>query len=244
MKITERITIILSVFMVALLFMSACSETDPSARSDQPPAVLIVGGGEHHDFGRWFQVEDSTIIAGTGADVRYTEDISSVLPSLSDLDILYMNTNQSVEDPELRNGVFEFVENGGGLLLVHASIWYGWDWPEFYRDLTGGGTYSHGPYGEFEVYVVDETHPVMPDVPLEFSIRDELYRFQYEEEGTDIHVLAVGIEPDTGDEYPVVWTTMHGEGRIVNTTLGHDGAAHQHEAFISILENSIKWLSE
>ncbi len=84
----------------------------------------------------------------------------------------------------------------------------------------------------------------MENVPERFTIADELYRFQRDEEAADMHVLAIGIEPDTGDEYPVIWTVEHGDGRVVVTTLGHDGEAHQHEAYVALLENSIEWLSQ
>lgn len=208
------------------------------------PNVLIVGGGEHHDFEQWFHLADSTTISETGAEVNYTDQPSSILPALSQLDVLYLSNNQPLPDPELREGIFNFVESANGLLLVHAATWYSWeDWPEFNRELVSGGSSSHGPYGEFEVRVVDGEHPLMESVPSEFRISDELYRFEKDEEGPDIHVLAVGIEPDTGTEYPVAWTVDHPEGRIVCTTLGHDGAAHDHPAYQALLNNSIEWLA-
>lgn len=208
-------------------------------------SVLIVGGGSHHDFDRWFNEEDSKIIEEAGAEVTYTDDPDAILPQLPGLDILYLSNNQPLPDPELRNGMFEFVESGNGLLLVHPAIWYNWsDWPEYNRDLVGGGSRSHPPFGDFEVTVTDPDHPVMKNVPERFTIKDELYRFERDENGSDIHVLAVGIEAETGEEYPVAWTVDYGEGRIVNITLGHDGEAHEHEAYITMLQNSIEWLND
>lgn len=49
-----------------------------------------------------------------------------------------------------------------------------------------------------------------------------------------MHVLAMGVEAETGAEYPVAWTVDCGDGRVVNITLGHDGDAHQHEVYISM----------
>jgi len=240
----------LAIIILFGFFSYACSpdseaqtETD-TASYNVSPQVLIFGGGDHHDFDRWFNEEDSTIIAGTGADVRYTDDPSEVLPALSEIDILNMNTNQSIDISEFPDRIIEFVEQGNGLLLVHAASWFIWDWPEYYSKLIGGGTSSHGPFGEFEVYVEDTDHPLMQNVPERFTITDELYRFQRDEDAADMHVLAIGIEPDTGDEYPVAWTVEHGNGRVVITTLGHDGEAHQHEAYVALLENSIEWLSQ
>lgn len=214
--------------------------------ANAPHKVLIVGGHDAHDFDRWFDEEDSEIIAETGANVSYTDDPEAILPQLPGLDILYLSNNQPLSDTELHNAVHEFVDSGNGLLLVHAATWYSWldDWPEYYRDFIGGGTRSHPPLGEFEVRVVDHEHPVMEGVPERFTIVDELYRFQRDEDAAEMHVLAIGIEEETGEEYPVAWTVDYGDGRVVNITLGHDGYAHQHEAYRTMLQNSIGWLND
>ena len=225
----------------SLLISCGADETEPIS-----PRVLIVGGHDHHDFDRWFNEADSTTIAETGARVSYTDDPDAILPLLGDLDILYLSNNQPLPDPDLHTAIHEFVGAGNGLLLIHAATWYNWqdDWPEYYRDFIGGGTRSHPPLGEFEVYVTDPSHPLMEGVPGRFTITDELYRFQRDPEGTGMHILAMGIEPGNGNEYPVAWTVNYGEGRIVNITLGHDGDAHQHPAYIALLRNSIRWLNK
>jgi type 1 glutamine amidotransferase len=207
--------------------------------------ILIVGGGTHHDFDRWFNLEDTKILSEVAALVRYTDQPKNIRPVLVDTDILYLSNNQPMPDPDLRNSVFDFVESGKDLLLVHAAIWYNWeDWPEYNNKLVGGGSRSHPPYGEFEVQVVDSNHPLMRSVPESFTIKDELYRFEIDEDGSDIHVLANGIDPETGDEYPVAWTVDYGEGRIVCITLGHDGEAHTHDAFKTMLKNSVNWMHQ
>lgn len=220
--------------------------SDANYNIEETPQILIVGGHDAHDFDRWFDEEDSKIISETGAKVSYTDDPDAVLPKLPDLDILYLSNNQPLPDPELHSAVHEFVETGNGLLLVHAATWYSWEdnWPEYYTDFIGGGTRSHPPLGEFEVRVIDQEHPVMKGVPERFTIVDELYRFQRDEEAAEMHVLAVGIEEETGEEYPVAWTVDYGDGRVVNITLGHDGDAHQHEAYRTMLQNSVDWLND
>ncbi|MDR8390192.1 ThuA domain-containing protein [Aliifodinibius sp. S!AR15-10] len=207
--------------------------------------VLIVGGGSAHDFDRWFNLEDSKIIAETGAFVRYTDQPENVGPLLPQLDILYLSNNQPLPNTkEFRNSMFNFVESGNGLLLVHAPTWYNWsDWPEYNRELVGGGTRSHEEYGEFEVEVVATDHPIMKSVPSSFSIVDELYHFQPDDSAKEINVLAKGIVPGNGEEYPIAWTLKHGDGRIVAITLGHDAKAHYHYAYRTILKNSIEWLN-
>lgn len=243
MKYLTSILSSLILIFLTISFVSCSSEAESVQTSDQPE-VLIFGGGDHHDFDRWFNEEDSTIIAGTGASVSYTDDPAEAVSQLDSSDLLVMNTNQAIDHEAYPDAILEFVEAGNGLVLIHASTWFIWDWPDYFSNLIGGGSNSHGPLGEFEVYVNDTDHPVMQNVPQRFSITDELYRFQRDENSTEMHVLATGIEPDTGDEYPVVWATEYGDGKVINITLGHDGDAHTHEAYIAILENSIEWLQE
>ena len=127
-------------------------------------------------------------------------------------------------------------------MLVHPACWYNWkDWPEYNRQLVGGGSRGHEKYQEFEVTVCDETSPIMAGVSRTFRVKDELYQFAKDPEGPEIQVLAKGKSLDTGKEYPVVWTVKHPKGRIVCITLGHDGAAHEHEAYKKLLQNAAAW---
>lgn len=252
-------TLVLLVMACATAFVTAgCSSSESESpdgsedtraqqnSADGSPSVLIVGGHADHDFDRWFNQEDTAIIGETGASVAYTDDPNAIAGQLPDLDILYLSNNQPLADPDLQQTIHEFVRSGGSLLLVHAAIWFNWqdDWPEYYRDFTGGGSPSHPPFGEFEVYLTEESHPLTQGIPARFTVTDELYRFQRVEDGTQMNVLAMGIEPGSGDEYPVIWTTEYGDGNIVNITLGHDGETHEHPVYIRLLENSIAWLYE
>lgn len=208
------------------------------------PRVLIVGGGGSHDFGRWFHKADSTTLASTGAQVSYTDVPGSILPELERIDVLFLSNNQPLPDPALRQGIFDFVAAGKGLMIVHASSWYNWrDWPAYNRELVGGGARSHRRYGEFEVKVVAPDHPIMQGVPASFKITDELYRSIPDTTVARINVLATAQEVETGTVYPIIWTVEGKKGRIVVNTLGHDGEAHNHPAYQQILRNSLRWVS-
>lgn len=243
----------LIVVLLSSLLFAACSpgeaeqtEADRESNGTESPTVIIVGGHADHDFDRWFNQEDTSILRNAGAQVSYTDDPDAIAGQLNQLDILFLSNNQPLPDPELQESIHDFVRQGNSLLLVHAAIWYNWqeEWPEYYRDFTGGGSHSHPPFGEFDVYLTDELHPVTEGLPERFTVTDELYRFQRADGGTDMNILAYGIEAETGEEYPVIWTTRYGDGKIVNITLGHDGQTHQSPLYITLLENSIQWLSE
>src|SRR5205085_7763 len=124
----------------------------------------------------------------------------------------------------------------------HPALWYNWnDWPEYNRELVGGGARSHDKFGEFEVKVTQPEHPLMSGVPATFKITDELYHFVKDTNGAPIDVLATGTSPVTGKTFPVVWVTKHPKAKIICVTLGHDGKAHELPAYRAIIQNAVKW---
>jgi putative heme-binding domain-containing protein len=216
--------------------------TTPAPRPE--PGILIFGGGSSHDFERWFAREDSATLAPLGRALSYSEDPAELATALSGLDVLVLCNNQPLVDPTLRRALFDFVLSGGGLALVHPATWYNWpDWPEYNRELVGGGAKSHEDFAEFRVTLTGREHPLLAGVPAEFTITDELYRFE-PDASVPSHVLALGRSLSSGEEYPVLWTRGFGDGRIVGLTLGHDGAAHEHPAYRRLLANAVGWLAE
>jgi putative membrane-bound dehydrogenase-like protein len=199
--------------------------------------ILVVGGGSSHDFERWFHKADAGLLGAA-----YTSNPAQIAAALPELQVLALSNNQPIADPAARKGIFELVEAGKGLVLVHPACWYNWkDWPEYNRQLVGGGARGHEKYQEFEVTLCDETSPILAGVSRTFRVKDELYQFAKDPEGPEIQVLAKGKSLDTGKEYPVVWTVKHPKGRIVCITLGHDAAAHEHEAYKKLLQNAAAW---
>lgn len=212
------------------------------------PRLLIFGGGSSHDFSRWFdQSLRETFATGEAleeSEVEYTERSSELAPRLAGLDALVLSNNRPISDEGLRAGIFEYVAAGGGLLIVHAACWYNWDdWPAYNRDLVGGGSRSHEAYGEFDVRLDVEGDPLLEGLPKNFAITDELYRFVPDPEGTPIEVLATGISRKRGETYPVIWRVETKAGNVIGTTLGHDGAAHEHPAFRRLMQNASRELA-
>lgn len=203
--------------------------------------VLIAGGGSAHDFDRWFNQANVTMLNAAGFAANYTDKPDEIAPALANADVLYLATNQKLPEAA-RKGIFDFANAGKGLMVVHAGGWYNWpDWPEFNRQLVAGGTRSHEKFGEFEVTVDNPDHPVMAGVPARFKITDELYRYARDTNGPPIQVLATGTSLTSGESYPVVWIVKHPNARIVVNTLGHDGKAHEHPAFQTLLRNGANW---
>jgi type 1 glutamine amidotransferase len=205
--------------------------------------VLIVGGNKAHDFDRWFDTEDVALLSQGGKNsVFYTDHTVDILPALDKIDVLFLSNNQAIPDPAARKAIMEFANRGGGLVLVHAALWYNWkDWPEYNRDLVGGGTRKHDKLGPFVVNVGQSSHPVMKGVPKSFKLKDELYHYNTAPDGADIEILSTATSPVSGTVYPSTFIVKHPQARIVAITLGHDGDCHELPAFRKMLTNAVRW---
>ncbi|MHC4995406.1 MAG: ThuA domain-containing protein [Planctomycetota bacterium] len=236
----------------------AAQKAPPQRKKPEPPVytgpprefpwgdgtrVLIVGGNKAHDFDRWFNTEDVSILSRGGKNsVFYTDHVVDILPALDKIDVLYLSNNQPIPDSATRRAILGFADRGKGLVLAHAALWYNWkDWPEYNRDLVGGGTRKHDKLGRFAVDVHRPDHPVMKGVPRSFELKDELYQYNVDPEGAPIEVLSSATSPVSGVTYPSTFIVQHPRARIVAITLGHDGDCHELPAFRKMLQNAVDW---
>ncbi|MBX3238666.1 MAG: ThuA domain-containing protein [Chitinophagaceae bacterium] len=206
------------------------------------PNITVMGGGGSHDFLKFFGVADGKILSDNGKNnVVYTENSAEMGAMLPATDLLLLSNNKPV-DIATRKIIMDRVNTGEmSMLIYHPGTWYNWeDWPEYNKQLVGGGSRSHEALQEFEVRVVKPDHPIMKGVPRTFRIVDELYRWE-KDPGAEIEVLAIGKGLKSGAEYPAVWVVKHPNAKIVGNTLGHDARAHGHKAYQTILKNSADW---
>jgi type 1 glutamine amidotransferase len=205
--------------------------------------VLITGGGASHDYQKWFNEADvKTLNATGGISANYTETTGGLADVIAGVDVLIVSNNKPWADDATKQAVTRHVQNGKGLVGLHPGLWYNWrDWPEYNRVLVGGGSRGHDRLGEFEVVVTEPAHALMRGVPAKFTIKDELYWFEPDAQGTPIKVLATAHSKQKNQPYPQVFTVEHAKARVVGLTLGHDGDAHNHPAYIQLLRNAVLW---
>jgi uncharacterized protein len=209
--------------------------------------VLLVGGGTSHNYNRFFNLADTEILKAAGCSVNYTEDAAVTARELSKADVAVLSVNKAGWDtPDVRKAVFDFADAGKGIVLLHAGVWLNYPtWPEYNAKIVGGMSRGHDRLGEFEVKVLNATHPIVKGVPESFRITDELYYFNADPAGAAIQVLAqTSTSTGTKKEHPSVWVVSHPKARIVGIALGHDARAHDLPAFKTLLQNSVKWAAE
>jgi type 1 glutamine amidotransferase len=237
--------VILSV-MSGLLF-THCQATNAGARnSNKQIRVLMVGGGASHDFDRWYKQADAATLRREGfAAVTYTSNTDSIAEYLAaGADVLYLVTNQDIKDPQDRQAIQDFVDAGKGLVIGHAGMWYNWrDWPDYNRQIAGGGSRGHDRYGAYEVTVSNGQHPVMKGVESKFTIKDERYYYIPDPAGPGVDILASSSVTGSDKIFPSVFVVQHPKARIVGLALGHDGESHDIANYQHMLRNAVAWVN-
>jgi len=172
------------------------------------PKLLIVSGENSYDHD-WTGVNNLLRfqLQATGRfDVRVTEDFSAATPELlSKYDVVllnYLGRWNYTDEHEQRWGdqaeaaLFDYVKQGGGVVVYHASLIMGSpSWPEFERMAGGTMRPYHGsrrsPPGGFTVHIVDHDHPVTADMREYFwTFNDDMYTNMKWDPEAKIRVLA------------------------------------------------------
>ncbi len=146
-----------------------------------------------------------------------------------------------------QQGLRAFVEQGGGLVGIHAAAEAEPQWDWYLKAL--GATYAgHSKVLPATIHF-SAPHPVT-DGFQSLSLTDEWWAFTMTPD-TDIQVLATvdekSYDPGTatmGESHPVIWAHQMGAGRILYTALGHTDEIYFNPEFLLLLERAILWSSD
>lgn len=200
----------------------------------------------------------------TGAEVTVTKDAGQInAENLKNFDVVILYTTGDLtttgtdgQPPMGPNGVQELVEwvrGGGGLVGYHCAS------DTFHRteatpespflDLLGGEFKSHGKQFTGKLVVVDPEHPTMANVPQGWEIHDEWYVLTNLMKDK-MHVLAL-LDPGTQREeqaeqynipnYPVIWCSVEGEGRVYYNAMGHREDVWDNPVFQQSVIDAVDW---
>jgi len=148
--------------------------------------------------------------------------------------VLYVHHNTL--SPAALERLDVFLSQGGGLLALHSASASFKEEPR-YHDILGGRFDHHGPVEEFVVQLADSDDEIFGGIPG-FSVRDELYRHEYDAANQIHFYTAVGDERE-----PIVWTRYRGQGRVCYCALGHTASAMREPYVWQILQRGLGWVS-
>ena len=132
--------------------------------------------------------------------------------------------------------IAEYVENGGGLVALHAGLCIGKGQVPAYTNLVGSYFLDHPLREMTHVHVVGD-HPIVEGVQ-DFSERDEHYQIAVTEQSAEVFLVT---SSEHGGVFPSGYAFERGAGRVVGLTPGHTLAVWSNPEFHKLLKNAIRW---
>lgn len=243
-----------------LVGWTAAFATAATATAADKLRLLIIDGQNNHDWKAMTPPMKADLeasgrfvvdVATTPSPKTPKSDWSTFHPDFSKYDVILSNYNGEPWPGDVQKALESFVEQGGGLVVVHAannaftdwSAWnamigLGWRGANFGDRITidnagkvvrtprgeGPGA-GHGRRHEYKVVVRNSGHPVTQGMPsVWMHAQDELYHGQ-RGPARNMEILAYAYsDPSTGGtgaNEPLIWTIPFGKGRVFTTLLGH-----------------------
>lgn len=215
-----------------------------------PPARVLLVTGIDYPGHKWRETTPVLVQALTN-DSRLRVDVlndpyqldSVKLGAYRAVFLHFMNWEKPDPNEQARKNLCEFVERGGGLVLIHFACGAFRDWPEF-ANLAGrvyDRTNTHDPRGPFTVDVVQTNHFITQNL-LSFGVDDELYTCLAGDK--PIELLATAHSRVTRREHPMAFTHRYGAGRVFQTPLGHDVKALQSGETLTLIRRGTLWAAQ
>lgn len=281
-------TLLLSILLVAFC-ARVQGQTAPGSEAQKKIKVLVYGGGVIHDFKGIHEAVMQILGACEQLELTSVTDellppppaepgkpaprpgvksaLDQMLAKLPECDVLFFHHTGGKLTPEQEEALCSAIASGKGFVGIHSAA-DSFKQNAKYMEMIGGMFRTHPPYRDIKVTVVDPAHPIMKDIPTEFTVKDEQYILKYDP--AKIHVLAQApyevleykevIEKDkdgkevkrrvpTGKilesgQMPAVWTKTWEKGRVVYISFCHDRKATEQELVKKILLQAVLWAGQ
>jgi type 1 glutamine amidotransferase len=233
--------VLLSLF-IAVSAIAAAADRDPDNIR-----VLIVTGIDYpgHHWWQTTPVLHEELRKDPRLKVEVLKDPYKLdVTDLSNYDTLllhFMNWQKPDPNDKAKENLQNFVQRGGGLVIVHFACGAFPGWPE-YASLAGriyDRTNTHDPRGPFTVNLVNTNHALTLGMVSSFETDDELYICLMGDKPIDL--LATARSKITQRDHPMAFVHRYGKGRVFLTPLGHDVKALRAAGTAELIRRATAW---
>jgi type 1 glutamine amidotransferase len=168
-------------------------------------------------------------------------------PSLSNVDgIFFLGHREVPINDQQRAELLAFVRGGKGFVAAHTGLTAFESWPEFGEML--GATYGGHLYtGPGRMINEQPSNAIVKHWGNTAEFNDEFYRANgLSREKVDVLLRfdpasATGSTVPADGDFPLVWTKMYGQGRVVYSSLSHSPEAWDVRNVQIMMLEAIKW---
>jgi uncharacterized protein len=168
-------------------------------------------------------------------------------PSLSNVDgIFFLGHREVPINDQQKAELLAFVRGGKGFVAAHTGLTALESWPEFGEML--GATYGGHLYtGPGRMINEQPANPIVKHWGNVIEFNDEFYKANaVSREKVDVLLRfdptsATGSTVAPDGDFPLVWTKMYGQGRVVYSSLSHSTEAWDVRNVQLMMLEAIKW---
>ncbi len=159
--------------------------------------------------------------------------------------LVFLNpTGSNVFSDEQKQALKGYINNGGGLLGVHAATDFCFEW-EWYGKMMGAFFNDHPKVQQAQLVVVNPKDKLVKGMPATWLHTDEWYNFKAFNENVKVLVKVDETSYQGGkmrNDHPIVWCHEFEGGRVFYTGLGHTPATYTDELFLKQLLTGLNWV--
>ncbi|MEH6588369.1 MAG: ThuA domain-containing protein [Halioglobus sp.] len=173
--------------------------------------------------------------------------------------VVWNNVSGDVLTPEQRAALKQWIDQGGAWVGIHASggdPFYKWDW--YVDTLIGAQFAGHTQSPQFQdadILVTDTDADITAHLPPRWTVsNEEWYAFDSNPRDKGYEILLTMDEQsyittggnfiwrdDMEGEHPIAWRHALGQGRVLYSAIGHQGATYDVPEFQQLITNAIRW---
>jgi len=236
----------LRLFLIALACLPVCGDAfAESAKSQKSIRVLLAVGGVGYNTLVIRLLKDMN---GIEVVVRNVEDDPVVFTAaaLADIDVVAMYHRDNVAEPAERGALLNFLENGGGVVVMHHALANYPDWEHWWRKQVGG-LYALPSHEDLQPsrYFYDfrgvarpsSNHPITQRLGAYWRYEDESY--------SDLWISDdVGVLLETtafGSSRNLAWIGPTSSNRVVFIQPGHGDSVMTDLKYRNLIEDALRW---